>query len=45
MIFSVDETAGVSIDLATPVVARIGSERDSKFTGSIPRVTVEVTGD
>jgi len=44
MIFSADETADVGIDLATPVVERIGSERASKFTGSIPRVTVEVTG-
>mgnify|MGYP001812112348 FL=1 len=42
MVFSADETADVGIDLATPVVERIGSERASKFTGSIPRVTVEV---
>jgi len=42
MIFSADETADVGIDLATPVVERIGSERASKFTGSIPSVTVEV---
>ncbi len=42
MIFSADETADVGIDLATPVVERIGAERASKFTGHIPKVTVEV---
>ena len=42
MVFSADETADVGIDLATPVVERIGAERASKFTGKIPRVTVEV---
>lgn len=42
MIFSADETADVGIDLATPVVEAIGSERKSKFTGRIPKVTVEV---
>jgi arylsulfatase len=42
MIFSADETADVGIDLATPVVETIGSERASRFTGQIPRVTVEV---
>ena len=42
MIFSADETADVGIDLATPVVERIGSERASRFTGRIPRVTVVV---
>ena len=42
MVFSADETADVGIDLATPVVERIGAERASKFTGSIPRVTVAV---
>jgi len=42
MIFSADETADVGIDLATPVVEAIGSERESRFTGHIPRVTVEV---
>lgn len=41
-IFSADETADVGIDLATPVVEVIGAERDSKFTGRIPSVTVEV---
>jgi arylsulfatase A-like enzyme len=42
MIFSADETADVGIDLATPVVAAIGSGRKSKFTGRIPSLTVEV---
>ena len=42
MIFSADETADVGIDLATPVVEAIGSERASKFTGKIHKVTVEV---
>jgi hypothetical protein len=42
MIFSADETADVGIDLATPVVETIGSEAKSRFTGKIPKVTVEV---
>jgi arylsulfatase len=42
MIFSADETADVGIDLATPVVEAIGSEARSRFTGHIPKVTVEV---
>jgi arylsulfatase len=41
-IFSADETADVGIDLATPVVEVIGSERKSRFTGRIPKLTVEV---
>ena len=41
-IFSADETADVGIDLATPVVETIGSEARSRFTGRIPKVTVEV---
>ncbi len=41
-IFSADETADVGIDLATPVVERIGAEAKSKFNGRIPKVTVEV---
>jgi arylsulfatase len=41
-IFSADETADVGIDLATPVVERIGAEAKSKFNGSIPKLTVEV---
>ena len=42
MIFSADETADVGIDLATPIVEVIGSEARSRFTGRIPRVTVQV---
>jgi len=42
MIFSADETADVGIDLATPVVETIGSEAASRFTGRIPKVTIEV---
>jgi arylsulfatase len=41
-IFSADETADVGIDLATPVVERIGAEAKSKFNGSIPKLTVEI---
>lgn len=41
-IFSADETADVGIDLATPVVERIGAEAKSRFTGRIPKVTVEI---
>jgi arylsulfatase len=40
--FSADETADVGIDLGTPVVEAIGSEHESKFTGKIPKVTIEV---
>jgi arylsulfatase len=42
MIFSAEETADVGIDLASPVVEAIGSEAKSRFTGRIPKVTVEV---
>jgi len=41
-IFSCDETADVGIDLGTPVVEAIGAEARSRFTGRIPKVTVEV---
>jgi arylsulfatase len=41
-IFSADETADVGIDLGTPVVESIGAEAQSRFTGRIPKVTVEV---
>jgi arylsulfatase len=41
-IFSADESADVGIDLATPVVEAIGAEAKSRFTGRIPKVTVEV---
>ncbi|MCC6678535.1 MAG: arylsulfatase [Phycisphaerales bacterium] len=42
MVFSADETADVGIDLGTPVVESIGSEKKSRFTGRIPKLTVEV---
>jgi arylsulfatase len=42
IVFSADETADVGIDLATPVVETIGSEARSRFTGRIPKVTIEV---
>ena len=41
-IFSADETADVGIDLGTPVVETIGAEARSRFTGRIPKLTVEV---
>jgi arylsulfatase len=41
-LFSADETADVGIDLGTPVVEAIGAEAKSRFTGHIPKVTVEV---
>jgi arylsulfatase len=44
MIFSADETADVGIDLGTPVVEAVGSEARSRFTGKIPKVTIEVRG-
>jgi arylsulfatase len=42
MIFSADETADVGIDLCTPVVEAIGAQERSRFTGRIPRVTIEL---
>jgi arylsulfatase len=41
-LFSADETTDVGIDLGTPVVEAIGAEAKSRFTGRIPKVTVEV---
>jgi arylsulfatase len=41
-IFSADETADVGVDLGTPVVEAVGSEAKSRFTGRIPKITVEV---
>jgi arylsulfatase len=41
-LFSADETADVGIDLGTPVVESIGSEHQSKFTGHVSKVTVDV---
>jgi arylsulfatase len=40
--FSADETADVGIDLGTPVVEAVGSDAKSRFTGRIPKVTIEV---
>ena len=42
MIFSADETADVGIDEATPVVAGLGEGEATRFTGRIPKVTIEV---
>jgi arylsulfatase len=42
IIFSVDDTADVGIDLGTPVNEGVGAEAKSKFTGKIPKVTIEV---
>lgn len=42
-IFSADETADVGIDLGTPVVEAIGAEAKSRFSGHIPKLTVEVS--
>jgi arylsulfatase len=42
VIFSADETADVGIDLGTPVVEAIGAGGKSRFTGQIPKVTVQV---
>jgi len=41
-VFSYDETADVGIDLGTPVVEAIGAEARSRFTGRIPKLTVDV---
>jgi arylsulfatase len=40
--FSGDETADVGIDRGTPVVEAIGCEARSRFTGRIPKVTIEI---
>ncbi len=42
MIFSADDTADVGIDLGTPVVESVGSEKKSKFNGRIPKITIDV---
>jgi arylsulfatase len=41
-LFSADETADIGVDLGTPVVEAVGSEAGSKFSGHIPKVTIEV---
>jgi len=40
--FSLDETADVGIDEATPVVDGIGEGHETHFTGKIEKVTLEV---
>jgi arylsulfatase len=42
LMFSADDTADVGIDLGTPVVESVGAEAKSRFTGKIPKVTIEV---
>ena len=42
MIFSADETADVGIDLGTPVVESVGAGHKSRFTGRVPKLTIEV---
>lgn len=42
MIFSADETADVGVDEATPVVSGMGEGPETRFTGKVERVTVEV---
>jgi hypothetical protein len=41
-IFSSDETTDIGIDLGTPVVEAIGAEAKSRFSGRIPKLTVQV---
>jgi arylsulfatase len=40
--FSADETADVGIDDATPVVAGIGQGAQTRFTGKIEKITIDV---
>jgi arylsulfatase len=42
MLFSLDETADVGIDAATPVIEEYGSER-GKFNGKVIKVTVDIS--
>ncbi|WP_172203083.1 arylsulfatase [Niveibacterium sp. COAC-50] len=41
-LFSADETADVGVDLGTAVVESVGAEHKSRFTGRIPKLTIEV---
>jgi arylsulfatase len=41
-IFSVDETADVGIDLATPVLEGLGEGPQTRFTGKIEKVIVDI---
>jgi arylsulfatase len=46
LMFSADETADVGLDNHTPVAEGIGIGRDdTRFTGSINKVTVELTDE
>jgi arylsulfatase len=42
-IFSADETADVGIDNQTPVAEGIGIGAETRFTGKINKVTLEVS--
>jgi arylsulfatase len=41
-LFSADETADVGIDIQTPVAEGIGIGADTRFTGKINKVVLEV---
>jgi arylsulfatase len=41
-VFSADETADVGIDNQTPVAEGIGIGADTRFTGRIDKITLEV---
>ncbi len=41
-IFSADETADVGIDLGTAVIEAVGAGEESRYTGEIPRVTLNL---
>ena len=41
-IFSADETADVGIDNQTPVAEGIGTGPETRFTGTINKITLEV---
>ncbi len=43
LLFSVDDTADVGIDLGTPVVESVGAEEKSRFTGKIPKLVIETS--
>jgi len=42
LVFSVDDTADVGIDLGPPVVERIGAESKSRFNGRIPKLEIQI---
>jgi arylsulfatase len=43
-VFSADETADVGIDNQTPVADGIGIGSETRFTGRIDQITLEVSG-